>query len=528
MALWWSPTLMAPPKVTDLDEAQQTINELCATITKQQSQIAWLTRQMFGRRSERFTLPDEAGLFAHLPNPSESDQPTPSPQPADKQTITYEREASDTRGKRSPIPDDLPRVERIHDLPEDQQAGMKRIGQQVSERIEYEPGRVYVLRDVRYTYARPPGVDECLDGSTPNVITADKPVEGLPRCIAGPSLLAHIAVSKFADHAPLHRLEGILQRSNVTLARSSMCRWMQDLAALCAPLLGVMKMRVLLSHVIQADETPVRQQERNRGSTRTCYFYSYVGDRNHPYVLYDYQLGRSRAGPNGWFVDKDGEPLYHGLLQCDAYTGYDELCDPAGPWAMTRGGCWAHARRKFHDVREQFPAAACHVLGQVRLLYDVERDARFRGRDSVGGFDPEQRLAMRQQRSRPVVEALMSWCEDQQRHVLPKSGLGEAITYMLNQADALRLYLDDGRLEIDTNTCERSLRGIAIGRRNWLFTGSETGGKAAAAMFSLITSARRHDVEPLAYLTDLFTRLPATPVNQLDQFLPDLWKPGAN
>lgn len=245
---------MTPAQNTQLDDANRTIAQLCAMIEqlkgelssalteratieqmsadmlKLQSQVAWLSRQLFGRKSEKYALPAESSLFADLPQatapgsaPGSAPGTVPAPAPAPTQTITYEREVvtSSERGKRLPIPADLPRVERVHDLPASEKAGMKKIGQEVSEKIEYEPGKVYVIRDVQIKYAR---IDECLDGSLPNVLLATKPDEGLPKCIAGPSLLAHIAVSKFADSLPLHRLEGILRRSKVELSRSSMCR----------------------------------------------------------------------------------------------------------------------------------------------------------------------------------------------------------------------------------------------------------------------------------------------------------------
>lgn len=215
---------MTPAPPTHLDEAKRQIAELCVTVTDLQCQVAWLKRQLFGRKSERYTLPQEASLFEGCAAAGDSAEPAASVEHPDKQMITYERDASSGtagRGKRLPIPDDLPRVERLHDLPEPEREGMKRIGQEVSEKIEYEPGKVYVLRDVRIKYAR---VDECLDGAQPNVVLASKPDEGLPKCIAGPGLLAQIAVCKFSDHLPLHRLEGILKRSGVELARSSMCR----------------------------------------------------------------------------------------------------------------------------------------------------------------------------------------------------------------------------------------------------------------------------------------------------------------
>jgi len=184
------------------------------------------------------------------------------------------------------------------------------------------------------------------------------------------------------------------------------------------------------------------------------------------------------------------------------------------------------ARRKFHDARLQSPGLCHHALAQIQLLYQIERDA---DADAGGGgdrkLDAVARQTLRETHARPIIDALVAWCEQQQRQALPKSGLGEALTYTLNQIASLRRYLDDGQLAIDNNQCERSMRPIAIGRKNWLFTGSPAGGKAAAAMFSLISSAKRHHVEPLAYLTDLFTRLPATPISQLTQFLPDHWQP---
>jgi hypothetical protein len=379
-----------------------------------------------------------------------------------------------------------------------------------------------VVRHGRYTDARQEQ-DLAPEPAEPNGVTAEKPVEGLPRCIAGPSLLAQIMVSKFADPQPLHRLEKILKRSHVTIPRSSMCRWAQDLARMVTPLIQLMKQRELGSPVIQADETPVKQQivsggGRGGGKAKTCYFYSYISDEAGPYVLYDDQGGRSRAGPNGWFSDEDGKANYHNLLQCDGYTGYQELFEAHKPWQMTHVGCWAHVRRKFYDVRDQFPAPCHHALGQIRQLYEIERQA------TKDEMDASERQALRDKPSRPIVESLLSWCEQQQQQALPKSGLGEALQYATNQAEALRRFLDDGRLALDNNRCERSLRGIAIGRKNWVFTGSDAGGRAAATMFSRIASAQRHGLEPLAYLTDLFPRLPATPTNQLDQFLPDRWQ----
>jgi transposase len=463
---------------------------------------------MFGRKSEKLSDPEQRQLFEHLDDET-ADEPEPK-----TQTVQYERRPS-VRGKRQPIPDHLPRRDKFYDLPEDQKANLKRIGQEISEELEYEPASIYVIRHIRYKYG--PADEMMLDasGESLGVVVAQKPASAIEKGLAGPGLLAQIVVSKFGDHLPLYRLERIFKRHGVDLARSSMCRWVQDLATLCTPLLKLMKEQILLSHVIQSDDTPVRQQshEAGRGKTKTCRFWSYVGDEAHPYMVYAYTADRSRAGPENWFRDERGEPNFGGHLQCDAYVGYDRLFEP--PWGMTHTGCWAHARRKFHDARLSFPGPCHHALALIGQLYELER----RHKDLAS--DPRRQL--RQLEARPILDEFWPWCETTRRETLPKSNLGKAIQYALNLRQPLEQYVDDGRLAIDNNACERSLRGIAIGRHNWLFTGSEAGGNAAATMFSLIGSATLNNVEPFAYLRDIFTRMPATPVSQIDQFLPDRW-----
>lgn len=525
MALWCLPILMTPPQPTTLEEAQPIINAQCATINthcatidqmsldmvKLQGQVAWLTHQMFGRKSEKLTADEQAGLFEHLHDDDETAQDDAK---ETTQTITYKRRSAN-RGKRQPIPDHLPRREVIYDLPEDQKVHLKRIGEEVSEQLEYEPASIYVIRHIRYKYAP---IDELMldaSGESLGVIVAPKPATAIDKGIAGPGLLAQIAVSKFSDHLPLYRLERIFKRHDVDMHRSSMCRWMQGLATLCKPLLALMKQQILCSHVIQSDDTPVKQQdhEGRPGKTKTCRFWSYVGDKAHPYVVYDYTNDRSRAGPENWFRDEQGEPNFQGSLQCDAYAGYGRLFEP--PWQMTHLGCWAHVRRKFYDARLSFPGPCHQALGLIGQLYQVERQSK--------NLDADARQQMRQAESRPPLDQFWSWSGQCRRDALPKSALGLAIQYALNLRTPLERYIEDGALDIDNNACERSLRGIAIGRRNWLFTGSQAGGTAAAALFTLIGSATLNGVEPFTYLRDIFTRLPATPPSQLDQFLPDRW-----
>lgn len=517
---------MTSPHPTNLDDAQQVINEQVETIVKQRRQIDWLTRQLFGRKSEKLTSgATDQPLFEGLEEPLSQSTPPADPE---TETITYDRQRarSSGGGGRGEIPDDLPRVDRIYDLPEHEkvcpQTGqplVKKIGEEISEQLAYEPASIYVIRHIRYRYAK---LEENLDGMSPEVVIAKKPPEGLPKCLAAPSLLAAVVVGKFADHTPLHRLEKIFKRSGVELSRSTMCRWMQGVAQLVEPVLTLMKRRILTSKVIQSDDTPVKQQAP--GACQTSRFWSYVGDGNDPggdpYVIYDYTPDRSRAGPEEWFTGHDGRPLFAGYLQCDAYSGYTSFFEPSSTWSMTHLGCWAHARRKFYDIRMNFPAEAHGVLAKIRQLYQIEKQARSGGK----GLDATARQQLRQEKAKPIVDAIFTWCQQHKTHVMPKSGLGEAIGYTLNLEASLRRYLDDGDFEIDNNACERSLRAIAIGRKNWLFTGSPAGGRAAAALFSLIATCSLHAVEPLAYLTDLITRLPSTPISQIDPFLPDLWK----
>ena len=508
-------------KNRELEQQKAETQHYKEQLTKLESRVEWLTRQVFGRKSERLG-PDDLALFQNtqwLQEEQEAEKPQPKPQ---RERISYEREKP--AGKRKPLPEDLPRVNREHDLPEEEkfcpETGkplVKWIGQEEAEQLAYQPASAYVIRHIQHKYAR---LEENLDGTKPEVVTAEKPREGLAKSIAAPSLLAAVMVSKFADHIPLHRLEKMLKRSGISTPRSSMCRWVQEVAEMLQALVVLMEASILRSGTIQGDDTPTKQQEPGSGKTRTCRFWSYVGDgiTGGRYVVYRYTTDRSRDGPEGFFTDANGNARYHGKLQCDAYAGFGRLFEARSKWKLTEIGCWAHVRRKFYDARLAAPRDATWMMKKkIGRLYDIERRAK------RWNLSAEQRRTLRERRARPIVDEIFAWCEESSGHVLPKSKLGEAIEYLRNRGEALRRYLEDGHLEIDNNDCERSLRGIAIGRKNWLFTGSEAGGHAAAVLFSLIGSCHLHGVNPLAYLTDVITRLPETPQDELEQLLPDRW-----
>jgi hypothetical protein len=285
---------------------------------------------------------------------------------------------------------------------------------------------------------------------------------------------------------------------------------MRQSAELASPLVDLMKQRVLSSKAVQTDDTPVPGLDPELPRTRTGRIWTYVGDPEHPYTVYDYTPTRSRDGPEA-FLGK-----FRGFLQADAYSGYDQLYeDPER--GVVEVACWAHARRKFYEAQSSDVVRATVMLAYIGLLYDVEREARereWRGADH---------RALRQARSRPILDDIKTYLERERPKVLPKSPEGQAIAYTLSNWEALVRYCEDGALEIDNNGAERSLRGVAVGRKNWMFFGSDNGGRTAALLNSLIATAKRLRVDPFAYLRDVFARISAHPKNRLEELLPDRW-----
>jgi len=340
----------------------------------------------------------------------------------------------------------------------------------------------------------------------------DPPKLPFERSKAEAGMLAVIAVGKYADHAPLYRQEAIFKRFGIDVPRSTQCDWMARTAETLDPLVKRMRERVRASRIIQTDDTPVKLRDGPRSGAREARFWAYVGDRDHPYVVYDFSRDRRGAHPQRWLLD------CRGYLQCDAFAGYDAIFAKGD---LVEVACWAHVRRKFHDARLTDPGRALPMLKMIGELYRVEKAWRELP-EREGTVD--KRLAMRGERARDQVDAIMDVLRGWQDATMPKSAIGKAVRYALNLETALRRYLDDGELEIDNNTCERALRGIALGRKNWLFAGSEQGGRTAATIFTVLASARLHEIEPWAYLRDVLDRMPHVPISQLDDFLPDVWK----
>jgi transposase len=310
-----------------------------------------------------------------------------------------------------------------------------------------------------------------------------------------------------ATHLPLYRLEGIFSRVGVEIARGTMSLWCRDAADLVRPLHELMVKRVLQSHVIATDDTPMPMLVRGRGKAQQARVWTYVGDDDHPYNIFDFTRGRSRDGPAKFLKE------YHQVLLADGYGGYDGVVVQGG---IIRAGCWAHARRKFVDAEASKPEVAREAVELIGRLYAVEEEAR--------GLDAEKRLALRRATSLPVLALLKDRLHAWRDQLVPKHPMAQAAQYALNQWETLIVFASDGAVPIDNNTAEREMKRIVLNRKNSLFVGGERGGQTAAILATLTSTCRRHDIDPQRYLTQLLTNLPATRVSDLDQWLPDQWK----
>lgn len=345
---------------------------------------------------------------------------------------------------------------------------------------------------------------------------APRPPAPIARGLAGSGLLAHLIVSKFCDHLPLYRCERMLARFGVSLSRSTLCDWLAQSAVLLRPLWELLRLRVLQSRVIQTDDTPVRVQAQAGVAAHQGRLWVQVGDVDHPCLVYRYSPNREGQWPQTFLGG------YSGFLQGDAYAGYDALFITG---AVVEVACWAHARRKFFEAQQTDPENALYALAMIRQLYAVEKEVAIAANKlelSRAEFEV-LRLRLRQEKSVPLLKSLGEWLEKQAMMALPKSPLGEAVGYARNQWAALQVYTTAGFLEIDNNAAERALRAVAIGRKNYLFFGSDVGGETAAVLYTFTQTCQALGVEPWRYLRDVLARLPNHPPERLAELLPDLW-----
>jgi transposase len=478
-----------------------------AEIARLKFQLARYRRAEFGRSSEK--LAREAEQLELAIEALEEDQAERLAVASPVVAAAIESAAERQKPARRPLPEHLPREDVPHTAPcacPSCGGALRRIGEDVSETLDYVPGRFKVIRHIREKLS-------CRACDT--VVAAPAPDHAIARGRAGAGLLAHIVVSKYDDHLPLYRQAEIFAREGVSLETSTLSGWVGATTAALQPLIDVLAAEVMASDTLHVDDTPVPVLAPGTGKTKTGRLWTYVCDersfagKRPPAALFHYSPDRKGQHP------RDHLREFRGVIHADGYAGFNELF--AGN-RIAEAACWAHVRRKFFDVHAATGSPiAKEALDRIGQLYRVE--------EAINGTTPEHRRRERQQQSRPVAEALRSWGEEILRKLSRKSELAAAFRYMRARWAALVRCFDDGRLALDNNPAERALRCVAIGRKNYLFAGSDAGGRRAAAMYSLIETAKLNRLNPQLYIADLLARIADHPARHIADLLPWNWKP---
>ena len=472
------------------------LNTRAVEIEHLKLQIAKLRRMQFGRKSEKLDHQIEQ-LELQLEDLQ-----------ADEAEAAREMSAADQaprkKSVRRPLPDHLPRDEKVY-TPADAcpacGGGLRPLGEDVAEQLEFVPATFRVIRHVR-----PKLACACCDA----IVQAPAPSRPIERGIAGPGLLAHILVAKFADHLPLYRQSFIYAREGVDLDRALLASWVGAASALLRPLVDAVRRHVLAASKLHVDDTPIPVLAPGNGKTKTARLWTYVrddrpaGDTTPPAVWFAYTPDRKGIHPQNHLAK------FEGVLQADAYAGFNALYEDG---TIQEAACWAHARRKFYDLHEARPSElTTEALRRIGELYVIE--AKIRGKP------PNERQQVRQAKAKPLIDDMERWFRGRLEKLSRKSDTSAAILYALNLWPALARYCDDGQIEIDNSAAERALRGVAIGRRNYLFAGADTGGERAAAIYSLIGTAKLNGVDAEAWLRHVLAHIADHPVNRVDEFLP--------
>jgi transposase len=480
-----------------LQEKNSVIQQKNFFIEKLQHENEQLRRWRFGRRSEKvdagqmYLFETAKPLPEHVPMPeAREEDPEPKKKP-----------------KRPKVKENLPRDVVECPLPEDKQScgkcgeSLTRIGEEVSEQYDYVPARLQVKKTVRHKYG-------CRNRKCKSEVkVADAPAQIIPKGNATAGLLSHILVSKYQDHLPLYRQCEIFRRHGIEFPRSTLSDWVLACGELLQPIVGFMEKEILKSKALHTDDTVIPVLDKSRKRTRQGRLWVYLGDKTYPYTIFRYSPNRKGEHPQDFLRG------YGGYIHADAFAGYDQIYDEG---EATEVGCLAHARRKFFDASEE-PEKSLEIW-YIRQLYKVEREGK--------ALLADERKALRQSQSKPILEKFRGHLDN--LSALPKSPFGMAVNYTLNQWEALNRYLEDGDLSIDNNPAEQAIRPIAVGRKNWLFAGSDRAGHAAAVITSLIATCKRHEVDSYVYLHDALTLLAnARKCGQLENaadFTPLAWK----
>tara|TARA_R110002049_G_scaffold309052_2_gene516247 strand:- start:6302 stop:7771 length:1470 start_codon:yes stop_codon:yes gene_type:complete len=476
-----------------LRQSNEAFKEKISTLELQLGQLYKLIQ---GFKSERFIpeiIQEQLSLFSE--NADKTQQLS-----APKETITYTREKQKHPG-RSALPEHLPVREVILE-PEEDVSNLKKIGEEVSETLEYTPASLVKRRTIRPKYARK---------DQQGVVIAPLPTRPIEKCIAEACLLAYILVSKYVDHLPFYRqIQRFKREFGWEPASSTLSDWMSSCCQLLEPLYNTLKQKILEGGYIQADESPIKVLDSDKkGSSHQGYQWVYH-DPLQKLVLFNYRKGRGQQGPKEFLLG------YQGYIQCDGYTVYDKIGEDPD---ITLAGCLVHARRKFIDAQDNDNVRAEKALALFRDIYIQERAIK----EEAAG-DADLRKELRLKKVHPLLQQIKEWIQEDQFKVLPKSAIGKAMTYFLNQYPKFKVIFEDGRIELDNNLIENAIRPLALGRKNFLFAGSHKAAQHAAMLYSFFGSCKMHGINPQEWLTDTLQRIPDHSIQKLEELLPGYQK----
>jgi transposase len=479
----------------DLDLCHQLILKLAADNEQLGRRLQEFIRDKYGRKSETID-PAQLNLFAKeiLADFAQSEQ-----------SETNNVPKKHGGGGRNINRTQLPIETKEYILPDnalpcpDCKEPRTQIGYESSQELEFVPATFKIIKHVQIKYA-------CKNCQEQVILAPRTDIQPIEKGMPGFGLLAQIITSKYVDHLPLYRQEQIYWRQGADIARSSMCRWLAICSQKLKPLVELMKEKILLSKIINADETPVKFLKPGAGKAPLGYVWTYIGDNDYPYVIFDFKSSRSGEAPKQFLGN------YSGYLQTDAYTGYNGLHKTG---KVIPVACFAHARRYFEKALNSNKYLAELALAHISILYQIERDIKDSNND--------ERKAIREEKSIPRLQELKQWLKSTQYTVLPKSPIGEAINYSLNNWQKLSRYTEQGFISIDNNLAENSLRPIALGRKNWMFIGSEDSGEVFSILASLAATCKRLSVEPYSYFSDVIKKITANNYSDLTELLPDNW-----
>lgn len=487
-----------------VDELASVIESRDATIKAQQIRLEELIKRIYGRRSEKLD-PKQFVLDEVILEAEKQGYPQELVDPIVIEKVIREH-IRRTHPGRKPLPEHLERIEHYLDIDEKDKFtanGNERpiIGVDITEKLDYRPSVFIVNRYIRPKY----GADDDIEGTG---VKQHPPAEGpIDKCMAESSLLAHIITEKYEHHMPLYRQELKYSRLGVDISRKTMAGWMMGCAEALKPLHEWMHKCILSYDIVLNDDTPVNMLDPGSGKTRSTRLWCTVGGENLKYTMYNFTLGRGREGPTEFFKG------YQGYFVSDAYAGYEELFRTE---AITDISCWTHARRYFKKAQDTDPKVATEALTLIARLYKIEQKIKY--------DDLDTRLKIRKKESRPQLAKILLWLRKNKHSHLPQSPINQAIQYALKIHHKLTRYTKDGRLPIDNNLAENAIRPIALGRKNWMFVGSERGGEAAAILMTFCTTCRKLKINTWQYLKDVLQRINTHPMSKINELLPDQWQ----